>query len=202
LGTLKAIGEMRLPINVVGIIPATENMPGSRATKPGDIVTSMSGQTVEILNTDAEGRLILCDALAEADAESPGLIIDCATLTGAARVALGPELQALFCNDDAVAEGLLRAGVASGDPLWRMPLWQPYRKLIDSEVADFNNVSEAPYAGAVVAAVYLAEFVRGSTPWAHIDMFASNARDRPGRPEGGEATGLRAMYRYLRERFG
>jgi tetratricopeptide (TPR) repeat protein len=126
--------------------------------------------------------------MADADAERPDLIVDLATLTGAARVALGPEVHALFCNDDAVADGLLRASAAASDPLWRMPLWQPYRKLIDSKVADFNNVAESPFAGAIIAALYLAEFVKPSTPWAHIDMMASNTRDLPGRPEGGEAT--------------
>jgi leucyl aminopeptidase len=202
LGLASALMAAGAPIRLRVLVPAVENAVSANAIRPRDVVRTRSGKTVEIGNTDAEGRLILCDALAEADSESPALIVDCATLTGAARVALGPELQALFCNDDAVAEGMMRAGVAAGDPLWRMPLWQPYRRLIDSEIADFNNVSEAGYAGAVVAAVYLAEFVRASTPWAHIDMFASNARDRPGRPEGGEATGLRALYRYLRERFG
>ena len=202
LGLASVLMSAGLPMRLRVLVPAVENSVSGNAIRPRDIIRTRSGKTVEIGNTDAEGRLILCDALTEADSESPALIVDCATLTGAARVALGPELQALFCNDDAVAEGLLRAGVAVDDPLWRMPLWQPYRKLIDSRIADFNNVSEAPFAGAIVAAIYLAEFVTATTPWAHIDLFASNAKDRPGRPEGGEATGLRAIYRYLRERFG
>jgi len=202
LGLASVLMSARLPMRLRVLVPAVENSVSGNAIRPRDIIRTRSGKTVEIGNTDAEGRLILCDALTEADSESPALIVDCATLTGAARVALGPELQALFCNDDAVAEGLLRAGVAVDDPLWRMPLWQPYRRLIDSRIADFNNVSEAPFAGAIVAAIYLAEFVTATTPWAHIDLFASNAKDRPGRPEGGEATGLRAIYRYLRERFG
>jgi leucyl aminopeptidase len=202
LGLAAALMAGGAPIRLRVLVPAVENAVSANAIRPRDVIRTRSGKTVEIGNTDAEGRLILCDALAEADSEAPALIIDCATLTGAARIALGPELQALFCNDDAVADGLLRAGAAADDPLWRMPLWQPYRKLIDSRIADFNNVSDAGYAGAVVAAVYLAEFVRPSTPWAHIDMYAANAKDRPGRPEGGEATGLRAVHRYLRERFG
>ena len=202
LGLASALMAAGAPIRLRVLVPAVENAVSSNSIRPRDIVRTRSGKTVEIGNTDAEGRLILCDALAEADSETPALIIDCATLTGAARIALGPELQALFCNDDGVAEGLLEAGVVTGDPLWRMPLWQPYRRLIDSKVADFNNVSDAGYAGAVIAAVYLAEFVRATTPWAHVDMFGYNAKDRPGRPEGGEATGLRAVYRYLRERFG
>lgn len=202
LGLARALMAAGAPIRLRVLIPAVENSVSANAIRPRDIIRTRIGKTVEIGNTDAEGRLILCDALAEADAEAPALIVDCATLTGAAKVALGPEVQALFCNDDSVADGLLRASAAASDPLWRMPLWQPYRKLIDSKVADFNNVAESPFAGAIIAALYLAEFVKPSTPWAHIDMMASNTRDLPGRPEGGEATGLRALYGYLRERFG
>jgi len=202
LGLASALMAAAAPIRLRVLIPAVENSVSANAIRPRDIIRTRIGKTVEIGNTDAEGRLILCDALAEADAEAPALIVDCATLTGAARVALGPEVQALFCNDDAVADGLLHASAAASDPLWRMPLWQPYRKLIDSKVADFNNVAESPYAGAIIAALYLAEFVKPSTPWAHIDMMASNTRDLPGRPEGGEATGLRALYGYIRQRFG
>jgi leucyl aminopeptidase len=202
LGLASALMTAGAPIRLRVLVPAVENSVSANAIRPRDIVRTRIGKTVEIGNTDAEGRLILCDALAEADSEAPALIVDCATLTGAARVALGPELQALFCNDDAVADGLLRASAAASDPLWRMPLWQPYRKLIDSKVADFNNVADSPFGGAIIAALYLAEFVKPSTPWAHLDMMASNTRDLPGRPEGGEATGLRALYGYLRQRFG
>jgi leucyl aminopeptidase len=202
LGALRALAGMRAPVNVIGVVPTCENMPGGAATRPGDIVKTLSGQTVEVLNTDAEGRLILCDALAEADSEQPALIVDMATLTGAARVALGPDLPALFANDDALAAALLEAGTAESDPLWRMPLWKPYRKLIDSKVADLNNVSESGFAGAVIAALYLAEFVSPQTPWAHIDTYAWNQGSRPGRPEGAEALGLRALYGALRRRFG
>ena len=157
---------------------------------------------MEIGNTDAEGRLILCDALAEADGESPELLIDCATLTGAARVALGPEVHALFSDDDELAEELVHAGAEMADPVWRLPFWKPYRKRLDSNIADFNNVSDMPYAGSIVAALYLAEFVKPTTSWAHIDMMAANTSAKPGRPEGGKATGLRAMYRVIRSRFG
>src|SRR5678815_3490651 len=132
---------------------------------------------------------ILCDALAEADSEKPDLLIDCATLTGAARVALGPELQALYCDDDDMAAGMLQAGSRVGDPLWRMPLWRPYRKEIEGKCADLNNVAKGAFAGSIIAALYLAEFVSPSTRWAHLDIFAANASSRPGRPEGGEATG-------------
>jgi leucyl aminopeptidase len=170
--------------------------------RPLDIIKTRKGITVEIGNTDAEGRLILCDALAEASTEKPEMIVDAATLTGAARVALGAELGALFCNNDKLAEGLIAAGTAEDDPLWRMPLWQRYRKLLDSKAADINNVSEGPQAGAITAALYLQEFVEPGIPWAHLDVMAWNSRARPGRPEGAEAQTLRAVYAYIAGRFG
>jgi len=184
------------------LIPAVENSISGSAFRPRDIYPSRKGITVEIGNTDAEGRLILCDALAEASTEQPEMLVDAATLTGAARVALGPELPALFCNDDKLAAGLIAAGAAEDDPLWRMPLWRSYRKLIDSKVADINNVSESPHAGAITAALYLQEFVDPGIPWAHIDVMAWNTRTRPGRPEGAEAQTLRALYAHIAERFG
>ncbi|MGH7087578.1 MAG: leucyl aminopeptidase family protein, partial [Stellaceae bacterium] len=150
----------------------------------------------------AEGRLILCDALAEACRETPALLIDMATLTGAARVALGPELPALFTRDDALAEGLLATGRDESDPLWRLPLWASYREMLTSPVADINNVSEGGFAGAITAALYLAEFVPKSVPWAHFDTYAWNQKTRPGRPEGGEALGLRALLTLIERRFG
>jgi len=202
LGLASALMSARAPIRLRVLIPAVENSVSANAIRPRDIVRTRSGKTVEIGNTDAEGRLILCDALAEADSEKPALLIDCATLTGAARVALGPEVQALFCNDDRLADAILRASVDVADPIWRLPLWKPYRRMIDSKIADFNNVADGPYAGSIIGALYLAEFVSESTPWAHLDIFASNARAQPGRPEGGEATGLRALYRAVRQRFG
>jgi leucyl aminopeptidase len=202
LGLASALIDAKLPIRLRVLIPAVENAVSANAFRPMDVIRTRSGKTVEIGNTDAEGRLILCDALAEADSEKPDLIIDAATLTGAARVALGPDLPALFCNDETLAEGLLRAGIAEGDPLWRMPLWQPYRKLLDSKVADLNNVADSPFAGSVIAALYLAEFVAPTTPWAHLDVMAWNGGARPGRPEGGEAMGLRALYAHIKKRFG
>jgi leucyl aminopeptidase len=202
LGLASALMSAKAPIRLRVLIPAVENSVSANAIRPLDIVRTRSGKTVEIGNTDAEGRLILCDALAEADSESPSLLVDCATLTGAARVALGPEVQALFCNDDALADAILRASVDVADPIWRLPIWKPYRKWIDSKVADFNNVADGPFAGSIIGALYLAEFVRESTPWAHLDIMASNTRARPGRPEGGEATGMRALYRMIRQRFG
>jgi leucyl aminopeptidase len=202
LGLAQAIMDADIGVRLRVLLPLVENAVAGNAMHPLDIVRTRKGLTVEIGNTDAEGRLILCDALAEAASEKPELLIDLATLTGAARVALGPELAALFCNDDALAEALLAAGRAEDDPLWRMPLWRPYRKMIDSKFADLNNVSESPHAGAVTAALYLQEFVEPGIPWAHLDVMAWNPQSRPGRPEGAEATALRALYAHIAERFG
>ena len=168
LGTLKAIAEMKLRINVVGVIPATENMPGGAATKPGDIVTTMSGQTVEILNTDAEGRLILCDALTYAERYKPQAVIDIATLTGACVIALGHVVSGLFANDDALAREVLAAGEASGDRAWHLPLHDEYQEQLRSNFADFANIGGRP-AGAVTAACYLSRFT-GQFRWAHLDI--------------------------------
>ncbi|MDO9486771.1 MAG: leucyl aminopeptidase family protein, partial [Sphingomonadaceae bacterium] len=144
---------------------------------------------------------ILCDALASAQEDSPDLILDFATLTGAARVALGPELPALFANDDAVADGLLAAGRAVGDPMWRLPLWEPYRDMLKSEIADINNAGDGGFAGAITAALFLAKFVDAKTPWAHFDLFAWQPSAKPGRPKGGEAMTLRAVWRFLEARY-
>ena len=201
LALADALMSAAVPIRLRVLIPAVENSVSGNALRPLDIIRTRLGKTVEIGNTDAEGRLILCDALAEADSEHPDVLIDCATLTGAARVALGPELQALFCDDDALANGLLDAGTKSGDPLWRMPLWRPYRKRIDGQCADLNNVAKGTHAGSIIAALYLAEFVSRETRWAHLDIFGSNATPRPGRPEGGEATGMRALYAWIRGQY-
>jgi leucyl aminopeptidase len=202
LGLAHAVMAANLKVRLRVLIPAVENAVSADSIRPLDVVKTRKGLTVEIGNTDAEGRLILCDALAEADDEKPALMIDMATLTGAARVALGPELPALFAHRDATAESLLRAGAAEADPLWRLPLWPGYRKMFSSEVADLNNISESPFAGAIVAALYLDEFVARDSDWLHIDTYAWNAKSRPGRPEGGEALGLRALYALIAERFG
>ena len=201
LGLAQAIMDANLPVRLRVLLPLVENAVSGNAMHPMDIVRTRKGLTVEIGNTDAEGRLILCDALAEAATEKPALLIDMATLTGAARVALGPELAALFCNDDPLAAALLAAAQAEDDPMWRMPLWRPYRKMIDSKIADLNNVSESPHAGAVTAALYLQEFVEPDIPWAHLDVMAWNPQSRPGRPEGAEATALRAIYAHIAEAF-
>jgi leucyl aminopeptidase len=202
LGLAQAIMDAHLAVRLRVLLPLVENAVAGNAMHPMDIVRTRKGLTVEIGNTDAEGRLILCDALAEACTEKPELLIDMATLTGAARVALGPELAALFCNNETLAQGLIEAARTEEDPMWRMPLWRPYRRMIDSEIADLNNVSESPHAGAVTAALYLQEFVEPEIPWAHLDVMAWNPQSRPGRPEGAEATALRALYAHIAQRFG
>ena len=202
MGLARAVMALKLPVRLRLLVPAVENSVSGNAFHPRDIIRTRKGITVEVGNTDAEGRLILCDALAEAARERPALILDMATLTGAARVALGPELPALFSNDDALATDLLAAGAAERDPLWRLPLWAPYRELLKSPIADINNVSEGSFAGAITASLYLAEFVPADIPWAHIDTFAWNAKTRPGRPEGGEALALRALLALVERRFG
>jgi len=197
-----AIMDAGLDVRLRILVPTVDNAVSGNALRPGDIVRTRQGMTVEIGNTDAEGRLILCDALAEAASERPDLIVDIATLTGAARVALGPDLPALFVRDDALAASLLAAGTRECDPLWRLPLWQPYREMLKTPVADINNVSEGPFAGAITAALFLAEFVPAETAWAHLDTYAWNGKTKPGRPEGGEALALRALYAFVTERYG
>jgi leucyl aminopeptidase len=168
LGTIKAVAHMRLPINVVGIIPSCENMPGGHATKPGDIVTSMSGQTIEILNTDAEGRLILCDALTYAERFDPSAVVDIATLTGACVVALGNVACGLYANDDKLAAELLEAGQDAWDRAWHMPLWDDYQEQIKSPFADMANIGGRP-AGSVTAACFLSRYAK-KYKWAHLDI--------------------------------
>ena len=202
LGLGQAIMQAGLNVRLRVLLPCVENSVAGNAMRPRDIIKTRKGLTVEIGNTDAEGRLILCDALADASDEKPEMIVDAATLTGAARVALGPDLPALFCNDDALADALIAAGAAEDDPMWRMPLYKPYRRLIDSKIADLNNVSDGPQGGAITAALYLNEFVDPAVPWAHLDVMAWNQRSRPGRPEGAEAQTLRAVYTHIAERFG
>ena len=201
LGLAGAVMDAGLGLRLRALIPAVENAVSGDSFRPGDIVRTRAGTTVEVGNTDAEGRLVLCDALAEADGEAPDLLIDAATLTGAARVALGTEVPALFTADDALADDLARHAREEADPLWRLPLWAPYRNLLDSPFADLNNVSEGPYGGAVTAALFLGEFVTQAARWAHIDCMGWNLRARPGRPKGGEAGALRALYALLAERY-
>ncbi|MCS6879403.1 MAG: leucyl aminopeptidase family protein [Geminicoccaceae bacterium] len=201
LGLLRAVAGLGLPLRLRVLVPAVENAIGGRAFRPGDVLRSRKGITVEIANTDAEGRLILADALFEADREDPDLLLDAATLTGAARVALGPELPALFTPDEALAGELLAAGERVGEPLWRLPLHAPYRKYLESRIADIANASQKNFAGAITAALFLQEFVSPGRAWAHLDVFAWNDESRPGRPKGGEATGLRPLLELLEHRF-
>ncbi|MEO7178621.1 MAG: leucyl aminopeptidase family protein, partial [Allosphingosinicella sp.] len=183
------------------LIPAVENAVSGAAFRPGDVLRSRKGLSVEIGNTDAEGRLILGDALAKAAEDGPELILDFATLTGAARVALGPDLPALFANDDSLAESLLAGGLATSDPVWRMPLWAPYEEMLASDIADIGNASDAPMAGAVTAALFLKKFVPDGLPWAHFDTYAWRGSAKPGRPKGGDAFGLRAAWSALSNRY-
>jgi leucyl aminopeptidase len=201
LGIARMVMDADLPIRLVMRLGCVENAISGDAMRPLDVVQTRSGLTVEIGNTDAEGRLVLCDLLTEACAEQPALVLDCATLTGAARVALGPELPALFCNDDACAETILHAGSAIADPLWRLPLWSGYDPWLNSSVADFNNVSTRPFAGAIVAALFLQRFVPAGVRWAHIDLYAWNDSNTPGRPEGGEAQAVRAVFAAIKQQF-
>jgi leucyl aminopeptidase len=203
--TVLAVAAMvmaaKLPVRLRVLVPAVENSVSGNAFRPLDVVQTRKGLSVEIGNTDAEGRLILCDALHEGASEKPTMMVDCATLTGAARVALGTDLPALFCNDDALADDLLAAGKALTDPMWRMPLFQGYRRLLDSRVADLNNVSAGGFGGAITAALYLQAFVPDDVPWAHFDMMAWNNTSRPGRPEGGEAQAARAIFAAIEKRI-
>lgn len=199
LGLAYLIMSHQLPIHLRVLIPAVENAVSGNAFRPGDIIKTHKGLTVEIGNTDAEGRLILADALSEATTEMPELLIDIATLTGAARTALGPELPALFTNNDKLAETLLSIGNTITDPLWRLPLYQPYRKMLDSRIADINNSGNSPYAGAITAALFLKEFITDKITWAHLDIMAWNNSSQSGRPEGGEVMGLRTLFAYLQK---
>ncbi|MGE0179963.1 MAG: M17 family metallopeptidase [Sphingomonas sp.] len=190
-----------LPVRLHLLVPAVENAVAGDAFRPGDVLASRQGLTVEVGNTDAEGRLILADALTRAGEERPELILDFATLTGAARVALGPDLPALFANDDGLADELLEAGEAVSDPLWRMPLWSGYDEMLSSDIADLGNVADGPMAGAVTAALFLRRFVPEGMAWAHLDTFAWRPSARPGRPKGGDALGLRAFWGLLKARY-
>ena len=201
IGLARLIMSEQLPVQLRLLVPAVENAISDNAYRPGDVITTRKGITVEIDNTDAEGRLVLCDALALASEAAPELMIDFATLTGAARTALGPELPAMFCNDDDLASGILEGAHQATDPLWRMPLHQSYKSMLDSNVADLANGASSPYAGAITAALFLESFVASGIPWAHFDVMAWNIAGKPGRPAGGEAMGLRAVYAYLEQRF-
>lgn len=201
LGVAQAIMAMELPIHLKVLIPAVENAIAGNAMRPLDIVETRAGTTIEIGNTDAEGRVILADAITRAAESKPELMIDFATLTGAARVALGTELPAFFCDDDDFAASVLGIGTKSDDPLWRMPLWQPYRKMVDGKSADLTNSPDGGYAGAITAALFLQHFAPTDIIWAHIDLMAWNLSTKPGRPEGGEAMGMRAIFAAIEAKY-
>jgi leucyl aminopeptidase len=201
LATAQLVMDAKLPLRLRVLLPLVENAISGNAFRPGDVLGTRKGLSVEIGNTDAEGRLILCDALALADEDKPDLLIDMATLTGAARVALGPELPALFTTDDAAADELLRAAAYEADPLWRLPLWAPYDDELSSKVADMNNVSASGLSGAIIGGLFLKRFVADARTWMHIDLYAWNGKDRPGRPIGAEPQAMRAVYAYLKSRY-
>ncbi len=201
LGLALMVMSAGLPVRLRVIIPAVENAISGRAFRPSDVFRSRKGLTVEIGNTDAEGRLILADALALADEEEPALMFDLATLTGAARVALGPDLPPFYTDDEALAGAIGEAARRENDPLWRLPLWRPYHAMLESKVADTNNVSSGGFAGSITAALFLQKFVEKTRGWAHFDIFGWTPSAKPGRPEGGEAQAIRALFRVIAERF-
>jgi leucyl aminopeptidase len=201
LGLAQMIMEAELPVRLRVLIPAVENAVSGLAMRPMDVVTSRRGLSVEVGNTDAEGRLVLADALTEACAEKPALLVDFATLTGAARVALGTDISAVFCNHEPTWLTLEKVAKAAHDPLWRLPLWAGYAQQLQSRVADLSSTGDGVFGGAILAALFLEQFVDRDTPWVHIDLYGWNPIDRPGRPKGGEAMTLRAVYALVEERF-
>lgn len=201
LALARIIIETGLKVQLRVLLPIVENAVSGNAMRPLDIIPTRKGVSVEIGNTDAEGRLILCDALFEADSEKPDLLIDCATLTGAARVALGTDIPAFFTNDNKIANKLSVISESEFDPLWRLPLWKGYRTQLDSPNADLNNAPDNGYAGAITAALYLQEFVIKTSSWIHVDMMAWNLQNKAGRPQGGEAMAIRALYKLIKENY-
>ncbi|WP_084633962.1 leucyl aminopeptidase family protein [Maritalea myrionectae] len=202
LGLAHAIMKANLKVRLRVLIPVVENSISANAFRPGDILDSRNGMTVEIGNTDAEGRLVLADALSLADEEKPDMIIDMATLTGAARVAVGADLGALYSTDDKLAQELVAQGKASADPLWQMPLWDEYDDMLKSNIADVNHISNGPLAGSITAALFLRRFVKNAKSWTHMDIMAWAPLARPGRPVGATEQGQRAAYRVLKARYG
>lgn len=199
LAVARMVMSAKLPVYLRLMVPAVENSVSGNAYRPSDVITMRSGLTVEVGNTDAEGRLILADALAEASTSKPSMIIDFSTLTGAARTAVGAEISAVFCNDDKLADKLVQAAHDMEDPLWRLPLYAPYKKMLDSSIADLNSAPNSPYAGAITAALFLQNFIPASQSWVHLDFMGWNLSNKAGRPEGGEAMAVRAVYRLIEE---
>lgn len=201
LGLARMIMEAKLPICLRVLIPAVENVISGNAYRPGDIIKSRKGLTIEIGNTDAEGRVVMADALTEAVSEKPDLLIDLSTLTGAARIALGTDLPAVFSNQDDLVANVIQHAKKMSDPIWQLPLFTPYRESLKSPIADINNSSSDGYAGAITAALFLQEFVPNEIPWLHFDLMGWNLFSRPGRPQGGEAMALRGLFSYLEEHY-
>lgn len=201
LALAQLIMDAKLPIRLRVIVPAVENAISASAYRPGDVIGTRKGLSVEVGNTDAEGRLILCDALALADEDKPDLIVDMATLTGAARIALGPELPALFSTDDSAATELQQIALSESDPMWRLPLWAGYDDELSSKIADVNNVSSSGFSGAIFGALFLKRFVTETNQWLHLDLYAWNGKERPGRPVGAEPQCARALYAYMKHRY-
>jgi leucyl aminopeptidase len=202
LGLAQMLMQLDAPVQLRVLIPAVENSVDGNSYRPSDVLRSRKGLSVEIGNTDAEGRLVLADALAEADVERPDLLIDMATLTGAARVALGPELPAAFSTDESLLAALRISGEEEADPVWPLPLWAGYDDELTSKIADLSNVSSTPFAGSIIGALFLKRFVTATPAWLHLDLYAWNAKDRPGRPVGAEAQCIRALYKLIRSRVG
>jgi leucyl aminopeptidase len=194
--------DRKLAIRLRVLIPAVENSISGSAFRPLDVYPSRKGLNVEVGNTDAEGRLVLADALALADEEKPDLLVDMGTLTGAARVALGPELPPFFTDDESLAQDVARHAAAENDPVWRLPLWRPYDAMLDSKVADLNNVASGGFAGSIICALFLNHFVSAAKAWLHFDIYAWTPSAKSGRPEGGECQASRALYALLAERYG
>jgi leucyl aminopeptidase len=201
LGLAHAIMDANLKVRLRVLIPIAENAISGPAFRPGDVLRARDGSTVEIGNTDAEGRLILGDALTLADSETPELIIDFATLTGAMRVAVGNDIAGMFSTDDTLANALMQSGAATDDPVWRLPLWQPYEAMIASKIADINNAGTGGLAGAITAALFLKRFVKNTKSWAHFDISAWAGEPRAGRSFGGTEQGMRAAYAVLKQRY-
>lgn len=201
LALARLIMQAKLPVRLLVLIPAVENSVSGNAYRPGDVISTRKGLSIEIGNTDAEGRVVLADALAYACEYEPDLVIDFATLTGAARIAMGADLPPIFSNDISIANEITASGELEEDPLWVLPLYQPYKELLKSQIADLNNMARTPFGGCITAALFLEHFVTTETDWVHIDTFGWNQTARPGRPVGGEALGLRAVFHYLKKRY-
>jgi leucyl aminopeptidase len=202
LGLASMVMAAKLKVRLRVLIPAVENSISANSFRPGDVLMSRKGTTVEVGNTDAEGRLVLADALTLADEDEPQMLVDMATLTGAARVALGPDLPPFYTDDEKLASDICSASVAVEDPLWRMPLWRAYDAKLSSKIADMNNVTSDGFAGSITAALFLKRFVEKTHAWVHFDIFAWNPVDRPHGPAGGEAQGIRALEKVIVDRFG